>query len=123
MFENAHWSVILAYWLASFIGLGLLQRRYKRYLLRQSEDVQRFAFGRVGMSMEFLSGIALLLIPTGLLIWLIGWARFRESYMLVYPGLLAFGYITTLSRAGARQQWAIEDRQREVRDGKSEQTP
>ena len=57
----------------------------------------------------------------GLLVWLVGWTRFKETLVLFQLSFLAYAYITTLSRSGARQQWAIEDRQRETRDGRPEQ--
>lgn len=120
MFENAHWTVIFIYWLAWFIGLGLFQRRYMSHVLQQSADVQQFAFGRVGQALEFLAGVGVLLVASVLLVGLIGWPRFRETMMLAIFANLAFGYITTLSRTGARQQWAREDRLRQARGSEPE---
>ncbi|MEE4172648.1 MAG: hypothetical protein V2I57_00170 [Xanthomonadales bacterium] len=121
MFENTHWTLILAYWLAWAIGLGLLRRRYVRHLLAQSVEVQRFAFGKVGQTLEGLAFVAFFAVSVGLLVFLVGYPRVSETRELGMFAWLVFGYLVYLSRAGARQQWAIEDLLRTTDDREPEQ--
>lgn len=120
MFPDTQWIIIGVYWLAWALGLAVMRRRYVDHLLKQPAEVQRFAFGRTGQTLEGLALIGLMALCVGLLILLVGSSRVGETREVAMFAWLVFSYLVFLSKSGARQQWAIEDLHRGTKDGERE---